>query len=162
MDSLVYLGAIEDESEEEGEEDSIEEQHQQEPKRSASKQPTLDYEALQRAGYKSAGNLKESDTYKKLEEQDARTREGEELAREAAEAAAAERAAALEAEKSRLLNPKKLDESLGYEKRYAKTQESFRNKEKRKRDIGQQSRDGNWVEEEKRKLRHSLTGNYDS
>ena len=48
-----------------------------------------------------------------------------------------------------------------YEKRYDRTREDFRSKEKRKRAMGQQNRDGNYVEEEKRQLRHG-GANYDS
>ena len=79
-----------------------------------------------------------------------------------------------------------IDKRVGYEKRYDRTHEDFRTKvcpclllpaalrlaialdhaarpqEKRKRSQGQQNRDGNWVEEEKRRLRHGMTGNYDS
>ena len=45
---------------------------------------------------------------------------------------------------------KKIDERVGYKKRFDTTREDFRTKEKRKRQMGQQNRDGNWVEEEKR------------
>ena len=55
----------------------------------------------------------------------------------------------------------KIDEKVGYEKRYDRTKEDFRKKEERKRKNGQQNRDGNWVEEEKRKLRHGAA-NFDS
>jgi hypothetical protein len=51
---------------------------------------------------------------------------------------------------------------LGYEKRFDKTKEDFRAKEKRKRAIGQQSSGSDWVQEEKRRLRQGMTGNYDS
>ena len=44
---------------------------------------------------------------------------------------------------------------------FDETHEDFRSKEKRKRSLGQQNRDGNWVEEEKRALRHS-GANFDS
>ena len=50
----------------------------------------------------------------------------------------------------------------GWEKRYDRTKEDFRAKEKRKRDMGQQNSGGDWVQEEKRRLRHGETGNYDS
>lgn len=45
---------------------------------------------------------------------------------------------------SELLDPKKIDERIGYKKRYAETGEDFRAKEKRKRLMGQQNRDGNY------------------
>ena len=70
--------------------------------------------------------------------------------------------AAREAEKEALLNQKKADEKNGWEKRYDRTKEDFRAKEKRKRSMGQQSSTGDWVQEEKRRLRHGATGNYDS
>ena len=60
-----------------------------------------------------------------------------------------------------LLDKKKIDEKIGYKKRFDKTGEDFRQKEKRKRQNGQQNRDGNWVEEEKRSLRHHST-NFES
>lgn len=50
---------------------------------------------------------------------------------------------------------------MGYEKRYDRTKEDFRSKEKRKREMGQQNRDGNYVEEEKRRIRHE-GANFDS
>ena len=90
-------------------------------------------------------------------------RRGEALEREA-EAAAEEGAAAAETEeraRTAAMDQKAIDERVGYEKRYDRTKEDFRKKEERKRENGQQNRDGNWVEEEKRKLRHGAT-NFDS
>jgi hypothetical protein len=55
-----------------------------------------------------------------------------------------------------------IDKRLGYEKRFDKTKEDFRAKEKRKRAMGQQSSGSDWVQEEKRRLRQGMTGNYDS
>ena len=55
-----------------------------------------------------------------------------------------------------------IDKRLGYEKRFDKTKEDFRTKEKRKRAMGQQSSGKDWVQEEKRRLRQGMTGNYDS
>ena len=59
------------------------------------------------------------------------------------------------------LDAKKIDEKIGFKKRYAETGEDFRAKEKRKRDMGQQNSGGDYVQEEKRRLRHG-GGNYDS
>ena len=61
-----------------------------------------------------------------------------------------------------MLNRKEIDKKLGYEKRYDRTKEDFRAKEKRKREMGQQASGSDWVQEEKRRLRHGETGNYDS
>ena len=66
------------------------------------------------------------------------------------------------AEKARLesLDAKKIEERNGYEKRLVKTGEDFRTKEKRKRSMGQQGGGSNYVEEEKRRVRHT-GGNFD-
>ena len=63
--------------------------------------------------------------------------------------------------RTNLLDKRKLDERIGYKKRFDSTGEDFRSKEKRKRQLGQQNRDGNWVEEEKRALRHN-SANFES
>ena len=160
MDSLLYLGAG-DEEESESESAAEEEQEEQVDAKPAA-DPAFDYAALQRAGYKEATDLRQTETYQKLRmaEEDEREEKRKASEQEAEEEVAAK--AAREAEKEALLNQKKADEKNGWEKRYDRTKEDFRAKEKRKRSMGQQSSTGDWVQEEKRRLRHGETGNYDS
>ena len=163
MDSLLYLGAGE---EEESESESAEEEEGQEEQVHADAKPApppaFDYAALQRAGYKESTDLRQTETYQKLTLAEEEGREEKRKAREREEEEAAAAQAAREAHEASLLNPKKIDEKLGWEKRYDRTKEDFRAKEKRKRNMGQQSSTGDWVQEEKRRLRHGETGNYDS
>ena len=163
MDSLLYLGAGDgdDDDDEEEEEEEEEEEVGAGPSAGAST-GSVDYEALERAGLKKTYALTETETYKRLGEEAKRGREEAEAKRIADEQAEEARLAAIETMQSELLDKKKIDERLGYKKRYAETGEDFRQKEKRKRSMGQQSRDSNYVEEEKRRLRHGVTGNYDS
>ena len=158
---MLYVGAG-DEDDDDDDDDDDDEEEEVVVAQASSVAPSVDYEALQRAGLKATTDLRHTETYQKLTAKEEEAREANTVAAEkAAEAAAAAQAAA-EAAKSELLDRKKLDEKLGWEKRYDRTKEDFRAKEKRKRDLGQQSRDGNWVEEEKRRLRHNTTSNYDS
>jgi len=106
-------------------------------------------------------NLTETQTYKRLEAEEDQARADATAAKAAAEEEEKQRDAAAEKAQSELLNTKAIDEKIGYTKRFDKTGEGFRAKEKRKRDMGQQNRDGNWVEEEKRRIRHQST-NFDS
>ncbi|KAL1511167.1 hypothetical protein AB1Y20_005983 [Prymnesium parvum] len=163
MDSLLYVGAADgDDSEEEGEEEGEEEDEASEAGPSATVQKReLDFAALQRAGYESKSNLTQTATYKRLEEAEREAREKEAEGKAAAREEEARRAAAAEELRSELLNRKAIDQKLGYKKRFDETGEGFRQKEKRKRELGQQNRDGNWVEEEKRRIRHAST-NFDS
>mmetsp|Transcript_66994 Transcript_66994/g.111304 ORF Transcript_66994/g.111304 Transcript_66994/m.111304 type:complete len:171 (+) Transcript_66994:45-557(+) len=170
MDSLLYVGAADDD-EDEDEEDEDEEGVDDGTCTSvagtsstgaSSSTAAVDFEALQRAGYSGKmADLSKTGTYMRLEEEAAAVRQQRTEAAEAEAAAAEERRQALDAEK-RILDRKGIDERIGYEKRFDRTGEGFRAKEKRKRAMGQQNRDGNWVEEEKRRLRHDITGNYDS
>ena len=163
MDSLLYVGAADDDDDDDDDDDGeSQEEHEEEADEAKPAAPAVDYEALQRAGLKATSDLRQTETYQKLTAAEEEEREAKKLAREREAEAKAEAVAAQEAAKSELLNRKKMDEKLGWEKRYDRTKEDFRAKEKRKRDAGQQSRDSSWVEEEKRRLRHGSTGNYDS
>ncbi len=164
MDSLLHLGLDQEDDDDDDDDEQEDEQGQDEPKGAEPPPPAvaaLDYEALQRAGLRETSDLRETDTYKRLEAESAAKQEVERAA--AAEEAAAEaaRAAELEQARSELLDRKKIDEKVGYQKRFDKTGETFREKEKRKRSTGQQASAGDWVQEEKRRLRHGST-NYDS
>jgi len=128
----------------------------------AASQAVIDFAALERAGYRTSTDLRQTDTYKRLDEAAENEREADAARHAADQARRDEEKAAIERAKSELLDPQKIDERIGYKKRYAETGEDFRAKEKRKRLMGQQNRDGNYVEEEKRRLRHGETGNYDS
>ena len=166
MDSLAYLGALDDDDDDD---DDAEAEAEGEAGASttaasataAAAPPRVDFAALERAGYTGRSDLTETAEFKQKEAEHARARE------EKAAAAAAEereRAAAAETEeraRTAAMDQKAIDERVGYEKRYDRTKEDFRKKEERKRKNGQQNRDGNWVEEEKRKLRHGAT-NFDS
>lgn len=166
MDSLCYIGAADDDDDEE--ESESEEEVEPEPKAQrtagagSSSSAAIDYDALRRAGFSdTASDLTQTATFQRLEAESAAKLEAEETRRKEEERERAEYAAAQEKASAELLNRKKIDESLGYEKRYDRTREDFRTKEKRKRAMGQQNRDGNYVEEEKRRLRHG-GANFDS
>ena len=160
MDSLLYVGAGDDDDDDDDDESDDEGQETEEAK--AKSAPAVDYEALQRAGYKTSTDLRATETYRQLTAKEEEDKEQEKLARaKAAEEKKAAEDARLE-EEEYLLNRKKIDEKIGWEKRYDRTKEDFRAKEKRKRDQGQQSSSGDWVQEEKRRLRHGMTGNFDS
>lgn len=186
MDSLLYVGAADDESDEEQEIEEQEEESEEGatgPSHPASVQQ-IDFAALQRAGYESASSLTQTATYKRLEEEEKEAFAAAAAAKAtAAEEALRHEAAAeklrvnhyspvlahvslhlkdrLQMPQSEMLNRKAIDERIGYKKRFDQTGEGFRQKEKRKRELGQQNRDGNWVEEEKRRIRHS-SANFDS
>ena len=167
MDSLLYLGAGADDEDEDDDDDDDDEEtpaelETEQKKADPAGSGSLDFAALQRAGYSTATDLRETATYKLLGEAEEREREAKRVAAEAeAEAEAARLKAVAEAQEA-LLNQKKMDEKQGYKKRFEHTGENFRAKEKRKRSMGQQSSTGDWVQEEKRRLRHGETGNYDS
>ena len=160
MDSLLYAGIGDDDDDDESEEEEEEEQELED--KVAAKPAAVDFSALERAGYKTSTDLRQTETYQKLTQKEEEEREEKKLAAE--REAAAEKAAqeAREKEESILLNRKEIDKKLGYEKRYDRTKEDFRAKEKRKREMGQQASGSDWVQEEKRRLRHGETGNYDS
>ena len=162
MDSLLYLGAADaDDDEDESGED--EEEEDAGPSSDLGIKPPLDFESLQRAGYSSsAADLTQTDTFKRLLAEEEKALEEQASKKVPEDETERLRQAALEAEQQILLDRKALDRKLAYEKRFDRTKEDFRSKEKRKRAMGQQANEGNWVEEEKRKLRHGLTGNYDS
>lgn len=159
MDSLLYVGAGDEDDEDD--EDDEEEGGEDEPAPDK-KAPAVDFAALERAGYKATRDLTTTETYQRIAQKEEEDHEQERLVKQREKEEAAAAAAAKAEAEEELLNRKKIDEKLGWEKRYDRTKEDFRSKEKRKRDMGQQSRDGNWVEEEKRILRHGTTGNYDS
>ena len=161
MDSLLYLqGAAEGEDEDE-DEDEEDEEPVEAASSAAAAPSSIDYAALSRAGYKSATTLTETATYRRLGEEAKEAAEAAEAAAAAAAEAEAARKALLEERQRELLDTKKIDERLGYKKRYDETKEDFRSKEKRKRAAGQQSSAGDYVQEEKRRLRHGST-NFDS
>lgn len=142
MDSLLYLGAGEEDDDEDEEEEEPEQEEAPAPENKASSagSGSLDFAALQRAGYSTATDLRETATYKLLGEAEEREREAKRLEAEAAAEAEAARIKAAEEAQEALLNQKKLDEKAGYKKRYDQTGENFRAKEKRKREQGQQNR----------------------
>ena len=102
-----------------------------------------------------------TDTFQRLtrEEDAARVEKAEQVEREDRERFEAMRAE--EEARVALLDKKKIDERVGYKKRFDRTGEDFRTKEKRKRERGQQNSGGDYVQEEKRRLRHGST-NFDS
>jgi hypothetical protein len=160
MDSLLYIEGGCDEGESE-DDDSDEVNGDHPPSASTAGPSQIDFASLSRAGYKSATNLTDTETYKRLDKEAKETKEAE-TAAEAAEAEAERtRKEACELAQRELLNVKKIDERVGHKKRYAETKEDFRDREKRKRAAGQQSREGSFVEEEKRRIRHSGI-NFDS
>jgi hypothetical protein len=144
MDSLLYLGADEedDDDDDDEEEEEEEETPAQEPEKkdASAGSGSLDFAALQRAGYSTATDLRETATYKLLGEAEEREREAKRLEAEAAAVVEAARLKAAEEAQEALLNQKKQDEKAGYKKRFDQTGENFRAKEKRKREQGQQSR----------------------
>ena len=158
MDSLLYVGGADDDDdgddEEEEEEEVQAEEAEEEAKASASAPKQVDFAALQRAGYASS-SLTSTDTYNRLTKEEEATKQKEKEERERQERERFDAMVAEEEARTSLLDKRKLDERIGYKKRYDQTHEDFRSKEKRKRQMGQQNRDGNWVEEEKRALRHS-------
>ena len=159
MDSLLYILGGCDEGEDDDDSDEVNGDHP--PSVSAAGPSQIDFASLSRAGYKSATNLTDTDTYKRLDQEAKETKEAE-LAAEAAEAEADRtRKEALELAQRELLDVRKIDERVGHKKRYSETKEDFRDREKRKRAAGQQSREGSFVEEEKRRIRHSGI-NFDS
>eukprot|EP00325_Prymnesiales_sp_UTEX-LB-985_P007959 CAMPEP_0174701930 /NCGR_PEP_ID=MMETSP1094-20130205/6397_1 /TAXON_ID=156173 /ORGANISM="Chrysochromulina brevifilum, Strain UTEX LB 985" /LENGTH=164 /DNA_ID=CAMNT_0015899641 /DNA_START=129 /DNA_END=623 /DNA_ORIENTATION=- len=164
MDSLLYLGAGNDDDDDDDDEEEEEEEAEAEaevPTAQAKDAVVVDFAALERAGYKAARKLTETETYQRLGEQMEEQKQAEEAkqAMEAEEKAA--RQAAIEKMQSDLLDVRKIDERIGYKKRYAETGEDFRSKEKRKRERGQQASAGDYVQEEKRRLRHGAD-NFDS
>ena len=144
MDSLLYLGAGEedDDDDDDEEEEEEEETPAQEPEKkdASAGSGSLDFAALQRAGYSTATDLRETATYKLLGEAEEREREAKRLEAKAAAVVEAARLKAAEEAQEALLNQKKQDEKAGYKKRFDQTGENFRAKEKRKREQGQQSR----------------------
>mmetsp|Transcript_18034 Transcript_18034/g.58072 ORF Transcript_18034/g.58072 Transcript_18034/m.58072 type:complete len:136 (+) Transcript_18034:332-739(+) len=58
-------------------------------------------------------------------------------------------------EERTLLDRKLIDEKYPKQNRFSKTGEDFRKKEARKRKMGQQNSGGDWVQEEKRRIRHA-------
>lgn len=154
MDSLLYIEGGCDEGESE-DDDSDEVNGDHPPSVSAAGPSQIDFASLSRAGYKSATNLTDTDTYKRLDQEAKETNEAAEAEAERT------RKEALELAQRELLDVRKIDERVGHKKRYAETKEDFRDREKRKRAAGQQSREGSFVEEEKRRIRHSGI-NFDS
>ena len=167
MDSLLYLGAGDDDDDDDDDQEEEEEEGTEAVQKAVSVDElkpaalNLSFEALQRAGYSATGSLTETETYKKLSEAEEHAREEKRQQHEREQAEALEQQRAQEEAQRMLLDTKKIDERLGYEKRFAKTGEDFRAKEKRKRSQGQQGSGSNYVEEEKRRIRHA-GGNYDS
>ena len=154
MDSLLYIEGGCDEGESE-DDDSDEVNGDHPPSASTAGPSQIDFASLSRAGYKSATNLTDTETYKRLDKEAKETNEAAEAEAERT------RKEALELAQRELLDVKKIDERVGHKKRYAETKEDFRDREKRKRAAGQQSREGSFVEEEKRRIRHSGI-NFDS
>ena len=153
MDSLLYLGAGEDESDDDDDEQESEAGEAEEAASSAGAATSasaaaaaavVDYAALERAGLRVATDLRTTETYKRLGEAEEEEREAKKRQEEQADEDKAVREAAAAAEAERL-NPKKIDERLGWKKRFDDTGEGFRQKEKRKRMNGQQARDSNYV-----------------
>ena len=146
MDSLLYLGAGADDDDDDDNDDDEEEEPQVQEETEKKKPDSLvgsgslDFAALQRAGYSTATDLRETATYKLLGEAEEREREAMRMEAEAEAEAEAARVKVMEAAQEELLNQKKMDEKLGYKKRFDQTGENFRAKEKRKREQGQQSR----------------------
>ena len=108
-------------------------------------------------GYVGSSSLTPTETYERLTKEEESVKAAKAAQQEREDRGRFDEWAAEQDAKSTLLDRKKLDEKLGYTKRYDETSEDFRSKEKRKRQNGQQNRDGNWVEEEKRALRHTST-----
>ena len=150
MDSLLYLGAADDDDDDEQEEEEEEADEKKYPRSGAAGSSSvstsdIDFAALQRAGYSTSTDLRETETYRLLGEEEDRKREEKKAAAEAAAEAEISRLKAAEEEKEMLLNQKKMDEKIGYKKRFDEKGENFRTKEKRKREIGQQSRCAAWA-----------------
>lgn len=166
MDSLLYVGGADDTDEEDEDDEGADVAEAEEAEAAAaaaaakSAPKPVDFEALQRAGYASS-SLTSTDTYARLTKEEEEAREEEKKERERKEREAFDAKVAEEEARINLLDKKKIDARVGYKKRFDETHEDFRSKEKRKRQLGQQNRDGNWVEEEKRQLRHS-GANFDS
>merc|ERR1719469_250285 len=164
MDSLLYVGGADDDDDDEDDDDEgVDAGEGEEAKAAAaaaSAPKPVDFAALQRAGYASS-SLTSTDTYARLTKEEEETKEEEKKERERADREKVDAMVADEESRSNLLDKRKLDAKIGYKKRFDETHEDFRSKEKRKRQLGQQNRDGNWVEEEKRALRHS-GANFDS
>ena len=108
-------------------------------------------------GYAGSSSLTSTETYERLTKEEESAKAAKAAQQEREDRERFDEWAAEQDAKSTLLDRKKLDENLGYTKRYDETREDFRSKEKRKRQNGQQNRDVNWVEEEKRALRHTGT-----
>jgi hypothetical protein len=104
MDSLLYIGAGDDED---GESEGEEEEGKAMVSVEAASGSALDFAAIQRAGYSGASaDLRQTATYKRLDEEAKEAVEREAAAKEqAAEEAAAAEAIRLAAEKE-LLDPK--------------------------------------------------------
>jgi hypothetical protein len=166
MDSLLYVGGADDTDEDDEDDEGADVADAEEAEAAAaaaaakSAPKPVDFEALQRAGYASS-SLTSTDTYARLTKEEEEAREEEKKERERKEREAFDAKVAEEEARINLLDKKKIDARVGYKKRFDETHEDFRSKEKRKRQLGQQNRDGNWVEEEKRQLRHS-GANFDS
>ena len=165
MDSLLYVGGADDDDTDDEDEDDegvdVAEAEEVKAAAAATSAPKpVDFAALQRAGY-ATSSLTSTDTYARLTKEEEETREEEKKEREREEREKFDARVAEEEARSNLLDKKKIDAKIGYKKRFDETHEDFRSKEKRKRSLGQQNRDGNWVEEEKRALRHS-GANFDS
>jgi hypothetical protein len=164
MDSLLHLGLDADgsDSDESSSDGDGAAELAPSPREEAGPSAAVDYEALQRAGLRAATDLRQTETYQRLEAEEAEKKDKAAAAAAAAAQAEAERKEAIEKANAELLDKKKIDAKLGYEKRYDRTKEDFRAKEARKRAHGQQASSGDYVQEEKRRLRHGMTGNYDS
>ena len=162
MDSLLYVGGADDDDDDD-EDDEEEEEGEEaasaaEPKAAA---PVVDYAALQRAGFSGSAGLASTETYQRLSREEEQVQADKLVELEREERERTEAAAAEDKARSNLLDKKKIDERVGYKKRYDETREDFRSKEKRKRQMGQQNSGGDWVQEEKRSLRHQ-GANFDS
>jgi hypothetical protein len=165
MDSLLYVGGADDNDTDDEDEDDegvdvAEAEEAKAAAAAASAPKPVDFAALQRAGY-ATSSLTSTDTYARLTKEEEETKEEEKKEREREDREKFDARVAEEEARNNLLDKKKIDAKIGYKKRFDETHEDFRSKEKRKRSLGQQNRDGNWVEEEKRALRHS-GANFDS
>ena len=164
MDSLLYVGGADDDDDDDDDDDEEDDEEGKGEEAAAASTSTapkqVDFEALQRAGYASS-SLTSTETYHRLtkEEEENKLKEKADAEREDRERF--EAMVAEEEARTNLLDKRKLDERIGYKKRFDSTGEDFRSKEKRKRAAGQQSRDSSYVEEEKRRLRHGAE-NFDS
>ncbi|EOD11585.1 hypothetical protein EMIHUDRAFT_437568 [Emiliania huxleyi CCMP1516] len=160
MDSLLYLQGNDDDDDDDEEEGEEEIEAGVDAAAAAGSggagSSALDFEAVKRAGYTGSNTaLSDTATSKRLDEEAKERRAAKEAAAAADAEAEEARAAALAQEERTLLDRKLIDEKYPKQNRFSKTGEDFRKKEARKRKMGQQNSGGDWVQEEKRRIRHA-------